>query len=745
MNTPTSIFSRQHLLSDLLAGTVTFLVAVPLCLVIAMASGAEPVTGLITGIFAGLLVGSISGTQVMISGPAAGLTTVVAMEIAALGSFEALLLAVIVAGVIQIIMGLMRGGFIKSFVPTSVVRGLLSAIGIILILKQIPHLFGHDTDYEGEMSFVQPDKENTFSEIIRIAGDLHVGAMTVGIISLGLIYIWLRWKPLRSSGIPAPLAVVLFGFLADYLFSLFGSPWAIGATHRVQVPIIESFSQVSTILKLPDFGQIGNPEIYSAGLTIALVASLQALLTTDAVDRLDRRKRTTPANRELVAQGFGNIVAGFAGGLPMTCEIVRSSVNIDAGAETKRAAIFHGVLLVTAVLVFPQILNMIPLSCLAAILIATGLRLASPKVIGEMWQGGRYQFVPYVVTTLAIVFTDPLYGIIIGLIVSITFILWSNLKRPMRVSIEHHLAGDVTRIELASQVSFLNRSNLRMKLDAMPSGQHVLIDASGAVYIDPDILDTVREYRDVIGPSRGLHVSTRGFRGRYNIPDNIQYLDFVSQALQEKVTPQQVLKYLLDGNERFRTGKLLKRDLGREVSATAEGQHPVAAILYDIDSRAPAESIFDVGLGEVFSVRVAGNVATDAVLGSLEFACGVAGAKVLIVLGHTRCAAVGAAIDAACHPQSEVAPECPHLQPLVRSITRVVDPTTCHRLLTGDMTKQVESKDAVARRNVEQTVRDILIRSPSLNQLVQEEKIVIVGMLYDVKNGEVSLLNCATS
>ncbi|MEO1993232.1 MAG: SulP family inorganic anion transporter, partial [Pirellulales bacterium] len=266
MNIPTTIFSRQHLLSDLLAGTVTFLVAVPLCLGIAMASGAEPVTGLITGIVAGLLVGSISGTQVMISGPAAGLTTVVAMEIAALGSFESLLLAVIIAGVIQILMGLMRGGFIKSFVPTSVVRGLLSAIGIILILKQIPHLFGHDTDYEGEMSFFQPDKENTFSEIIRIAGDLHVGAMTVGIISLGLIYIWLRWKPLRSSGIPAPLAVVLFGFLADYLFSLFGSPWAIGATHRVQVPIIESFSQVSTILKLPDFQQIGNPEIYSAGL-----------------------------------------------------------------------------------------------------------------------------------------------------------------------------------------------------------------------------------------------------------------------------------------------------------------------------------------------------------------------------------------------------------------------------------------------------------------------------------------------
>ncbi len=295
MNTPTSIFSRQHLLSDLLAGTVTFLVAVPLCLGIAMASGAEPVTGLITGIFAGLLVGSISGTQVMISGPAAGLTTVVAMEIAALGSFEALLLAVIVAGVIQIIMGLMRGGFIKSFVPTSVVRGLLSAIGIILILKQIPHLFGHDTDYEGEMSFVQPDKENTFSEIIRIAGDLHVGAMTVGIISLGLIYIWLRWKPLRSSGIPAPLAVVLFGFLADYLFSLFGSPWAIGATHRVQVPIIESFSQVSTILKLPDFGQIGNPEIYSAGLTIALVASLQDYLRlmplTASIEENERRLR----------------------------------------------------------------------------------------------------------------------------------------------------------------------------------------------------------------------------------------------------------------------------------------------------------------------------------------------------------------------------------------------------------------------------------------------------------------------
>ena len=484
---------------------------------------------------------------------------------------------------------------------------------------------------------------------------------------------------------------------------------------------------------------MGNPGVYWAAVTIALVASLQALLTTEAVDRLDTRRRTTPANRELVAQGVGNCVSGLLGGLPLTCEIVRSSVNVDAGARTKRAAIVHGLLLLAALAMFPRAINQIPLACLAAILITTGLRLASPAVFREMRRAGRYQLVPYLVTLVAIVFTDPLQGILIGLVVSLGFILWSNQRRPMRLVVEHHLAGDVTRVELANQVSFLNRAELRRVLDGMPRGRHVLLDASESVYIDPDILETVREYRDSIAPARGVHVSTKGFRPKYQIADVINFVDFSSRELQQDLTPERVLDYLRAGNERFRTGSQLKRDLGRQMVATAVGQHPVAVVLSCIDSRSPAEILFDMGLGDIFSVRVAGNVATDEVLGSMEFACAVAGAKLVVVLGHTRCGAVNAAVQAACHPEVPVAPECVHLAPIMESIGKSVDAGSCRLVADaaqeGLQTRFQEVADDVAAKNVARVVAEIRRRSGVLDRLIREGRVGIVGMVYDVGSG----------
>lgn len=734
---PSSPFDPRHLSADLMSGLVTFLVALPLCLGIALASGADPICGVIAGIVAGVVVGSLSNAQVTISGPAAGLTAVVTAEIAVLGSFESLLLAVVIAGLMQIALGLAQGGFIKSFVPTSVVRGLLSAIGVILVLKQIPHLFGHDTDYEGEMSFFQPDQENTFSELLELLRDLHPGAMAVGLSSLALIWAWNRFQPLRQCGMPAALAVVIVGMGAVLGLESLGKPWMIEVSHRVELPVAKSIGDVRSFLHAPDFAQIGNPAVYTAALTIALVASLQALLTTEAVDRLDRQRRTTPANRELVAQGFGNCVSGLFGGLPITCEIVRSSVNIEAGARTKRSAIVHGVLLAAALVLFPRVINLIPLSCLAAILIATGLRLASPAIFREMWSAGRYQFIPYLVTLVAIVLTDPLRGILIGLVTSIAFILWSNLRRPVRLVVEHHLAGDVTRVELANQVSFLNRAALRRTLDALPRGRHVLIDATDSVYIDPDILDTVREYRDSIGPARGVHVSTKGFRSKYDIDDSIQFVDFSSRELQKDLTPDRAFAYLRAGNERFRTGQRIKRDLSRQVAATAIGQHPVAVVLSCIDSRSPAEILFDMGLGDIFSVRVAGNVCTDEVLGSMEFACAVAGARLVVVLGHTRCGAVGAAVQAACQPDVPVAPECGHLATIMESIGRSVQPDDCQLPADTAQERRQDVADAVAGRNVGRVVADIRRRSAVLDRLVRDGRVGIVGMLYDVTTGAV--------
>lgn len=727
--------STGDIVRDLMSGVVVFVVALPLCLGIALACGAPLIAGVVSGVVAGTVVGWFSGARVTISGPAAGLVAVVATEIEAIGSFEGLLLAVCIAGLIQIGFGFAQAGFIKMFVPTSVVRGLLSAIGVILILKQLPHLLGRDTDPEGEMSFFQPDRETTFSELLEMLSVFHPGAIAIGVASLALIFIWGRWSVARASGIPAPLMVAVFGIFAALGLEQVGGIWTIEASHRVQVPVAQNFTEFLSFLHTPDFSQIGNPAVLTAALAIALVASLQALMTTEAVDRLDRFRRTTPANRELIAQGIGNCVSGLVGGLPMTCEIVRSSVNIDAGARTKLSAIIHGVLLAASVLVFPRIINLIPLSCLAAILIATGQKLASPRVIGEMWRAGRYQFIPYAVTLVAIVLSDPLVGILIGLVVSIGFILWSNLRRPMKIIREHHLAGDVTRIELANQVSFLNRAALRKTLDALPRDKQVLIDAHDSVYIDPDILEMIREYRDTIGPSRGVRVSTRGFRSRYKIDDSIHYVDYSSRELQQELTPKQAFEYLREGNERFRTGQQLKRDLGRQMVATAVGQHPIAVVLSCIDSHSPAELLFDLGLGDVFSVRVAGNIATDEVLGSIEYACAVAGAKLIVVLGHTRCGAVGAAVEAVCLPDVPVAPECSHLGPIMRSIGRMVDAETCTLARGPGAIEKQSAIDDVARRNVSQVVGEIQAASDVIRRLVGDGRVGIVGMVYDVSSG----------
>jgi carbonic anhydrase len=726
---------------DFMAGLVAFLVALPLCLGIALASGAPLLSGLIAGIVAGLVVGWMSGAQLMISGPAAGFIAVVATQIKSLGSFEAVLVAVMFAGLIQIGLGLAQGGFFKSFVPTSVVRGLLSAIGVILVLKQVPHLIGRDIDPEGEMSFFQPDRFNTFSELLEALFSFHPGAAALGVASLAFIIAWGRFWLTRSSGIPAPLAVVALGIAATLLFQRIGGVWEITETHRVQVPLADGIGQFFSLLPRPDFTQVFNPRVYSGALMIALVGSLQALLTTEAVDRLDRFRRTTPPNRELIAQGLGNCVAGLLGGLPLTGEIVRSSVNIDAGARTKRAAIVHGSLLLFAVLLFPRLINLIPLSCLAAILIATGIKLASPAVFADMLRAGRYQFIPYLVTLLAIVFTDPLVGIVVGLVVSAGFILWSNLQRPMKLVEEHHLTGDVVRLELANQVSFLNRAALRRTLDAVPRGKHVLIDATDTVYIDPDIRELIKEYRDTIGPARGVLVSTKGFRDKYDIGDRLQFVDFSTRELQNDITPQQALEYLLEGNERFRSGQRLTRDLTRQVVATAQGQHPIAVVLSSIDSRSPAELLFDLGLGDIFSVRVAGNICTPEVLGSIEFSCAVAGAKLIVVLGHTKCSAVGVAVDQACRPGAEVAPGCVHFESIMRRISRAVDDGLC-QLPTAELngaTRQGHVDD-VARRNTAYVVGDLLDRSRIIKELVREGRVGIVGMMYDVNTGEASVI-----
>ncbi|MFV0443270.1 MAG: bifunctional SulP family inorganic anion transporter/carbonic anhydrase [Planctomycetaceae bacterium] len=733
--------NSRSLSRDLMAGVIVFVVALPLCLGIALASGAPLFSGLIAGIVGGVVVGAISGSHTSVSGPAAGLIPIVLAQVASVGSFEAFLTAVILAGVIQVIIALMRAGTLSAFVPSSVIKGLLAAIGVILILKQIPHLLGHDADAEGEMEFIQPDHENTLSELVAMFGDIHIGALAVGLTCLVALILWSRVKRLRESPIPGPLAIVLLGVSMSLGLRQLGGGWVIGPSHLVQVPIAESWSGLAGFLSRPDLTQLGSLAVIQSAIVLAIVASLETLLNLEAVDKLDHQQRQSPPNRELVAQGVGNIVSGFLGGLPVTSEVVRGSLNISVGAQSKTSTIVHGLLLLVSVAMFPVYLNSIPLSCLAAILITIGYQLATPTLFRQMLSAGRYQFIPFIVTLLAIVFTDLMIGILIGLGVALLFILNSNLRRPVRRTVERHIGGEVMHIELSNQVSFLNRAAIERVLREAPRGSHVLLDASRTDYIDPDVLSLIREFRDIIAPRQGVQVSMTGFRHKYQLRDCIEFVDYSTRELQQQLTPDQVLNLLREGNERFRTGRQIKRDYSRQMNATAAGQHPMAVVLSCIDSRTPAELILDLGLGDVFSVRVAGNVTSPRVLGSLEYGCAVAGAKLILVVGHTRCGAVTASVELACSSEAVAdATGCDNLEPLVQDIQQSVDRDRCRKYEHLDDEQRAALVDEVARQNALHSVRKILNQSATIRRLVDEGQIAVVGAMYDVHSGGIEFL-----
>ena len=731
---------------DITASISVFLVAVPLCLGIALASNAPLFSGIISGILGGILVGLISGSHKSVSGPAAGLTAVVAAQIALLGSFEAFLAAVAIAGIMQILMGVFRLGFIAAFFPLSVIKGLLAAIGIILVLKQIPHVFGHDADADGEMSFTQPDQENTFSELLATLSHILPGAAIIGLGSIALLLLWDKVRWLKRIPVPAALVVVVLGVVINAILRSMGHEWEVKASHLVQVPVAGDWNALMGLIQTPDFSHFGNPLVVKAAVTVAIVATLETLLNLEAVDKIDPEQRQSPPNRELIAQGAGNLVAGLIGGLPMTSVIVRSSVNINAGGKTKLSAILHGVLLIGCVLAIPQWLNEIPLSSLAAILIVTGFKLASPKLFRQMWSEGKPQFLPFAITILAIVFTDLLTGVLVGLGVCLLFILHSNLRRPLRRIVEKHAAGDVLRIELSNQVSFLNKAALERILFEVPRGGKVIIDARSADYIDPDIRDLISDFRDTTSVAHGVELGLVGLKEHNLSAEHVQFVDYTSRDLQAGLTPSAVIEILKAGNQRFINGECIQRDYSRQITATSTGQFPMAAVLGCIDSRAPAEAVFDLGLGDIFSARVAGNIATTELLGSLEYACAVVGAKVVLVLGHTSCGAVNAAVDllAAAKKASEATP-CGNLDSLITEIQESIDPALLKPGSERSPAEKAAFANEMSRRNVIRTISTIRQKSKTLDRLVQENKLAIVGAMYDVGTGRVDFFQTAST
>jgi MFS superfamily sulfate permease-like transporter len=480
---------------DIPSSIVVFLVALPLCLGVALASGAPLFSGIIAGTVGGLIVGSISGSALSVSGPAAGLTTIVLSSITKMGSFEAFLVTVFLAGVIQFALGLLRAGSIGNYFPSAVIKGMLAAIGIILILKQIPHAVGYDKDFVGDESFFQPDGENTFTELIQAFEYFNVAAVIIFICSLAILMLWERpaiKKAKFSTLVPAPLLVVLTGILLNILFSNSFPALSLDAEHLVSLPVADDLTSFINQFTFPDFSAIRQRETWTIAFTIAIVASLESLLSIDAVDKLDPYKRTTPLNRELKAQGTANMVSGLIGGLPVTAVIVRSSANVAAGAITKASAIMHGFLLLMTVMFIPGLLNKIPLSSLAAILIMVGYKLTNPSLVRAMYMKGKDQFIPFAVTILAILLSDLLIGISIGIFVGLFFVLKTNFHRALFMVNE---SGNYL-IRLTKDVSFLNKALLRQTFKDIPSGSKVIIDGSRSAFIDQDILETINDFRE---------------------------------------------------------------------------------------------------------------------------------------------------------------------------------------------------------------------------------------------------------
>lgn len=505
----------KELKSDLPASIVVFFVAVPLCLGIALASGAPLFSGIIAGIVGGIIVGIASGSALGVSGPAAGLAVIVLSSIATLGSWPAFLLAVVIAGIIQLAMGFARAGFIAYFFPSSVIKGMLTGIGLLIVLKQIPHALGYDKDAEGDDSFFQADGENTFSALVKAFEWITPGALLIASISIALLILWdtvLTKKHKIFQLIQGPIVVVILGIVMNYLFQNGIMNFTLASDQVVQLPVAENFSQFLTQFTFPDFTQFTNPEIYKIAIVLAIVASLETLLCVEATDKIDPFKRVTPTNRELKAQGLGNIISGLIGGLPITQVIVRSSANISFGGKTKTSAILHGVFLLISAITIAGLLNMIPLASLAAILIMVGYKLAKPELFKQMYKLGWEQFIPFTATVVAILLTDLLKGITIGLLFGIFY----TLRHSYRNS--HHLqtntsteeGHNVYHLELAEEVSFFNKASVLKVLDEIPADSKVIIDCTKSKSIAHDVIELIVNYR-TNAKTKNIKVETINF------------------------------------------------------------------------------------------------------------------------------------------------------------------------------------------------------------------------------------------
>ncbi len=710
---------------DFPAGIAVFLIAIPLSLGIALASGAPLFSGLIAGIISGLVVAPLSGSSLGISGATAGIAMIVWTAIDKLG-FNGFLLALVVAGIFQIIMGLSKAGVIAYYFPSSVINGMLTGMGFILFLKQIPHAMGYDRDYEGDTSFFQTDSYSSFSELTHMLEFSSPTAIMIALISLGILILWeqpLIKKQRFFQLFQGALIAILVAVLINEGLQNFYPELALSGNHLVTIPVLKNTSDLLNQLHYPDFSQLNNPSVYLAALTLAVVASLKTLLSVEAVDKMDPYKRVTPTNRELIAQGIGNACSGLIGGLPLAQVIVRSSIGIQSGAKTKATGIIGGLLLLFAVIFIPTMLNKIPLASLASVLLVVGYKLIRPKVFTTMYKAGMYHFIPFCVTIMGMIFTDLLIGLVIGLISALFSILLENYKSAFYFN-ESHI-GNKTILRLSEHVSFLNKANIQQTLEQLPDYSEVIIDATRSKYIDYDVFEIIENFK-IEAQRKHIKLTIENLRG-FGALKPVENARAPTYDTQQSLTPAKVLELLKEGNERFVNNLKSNRNLLEQINDTRQGQFPIAIILSCMDSRTSVELIFDQGLGDVFSARVAGNIINDDILGSMEYACKLAGSKLIVVLGHSHCGAVkGACANV----------ELDHLSGLLDRIKPAVD-----AVQTEESVEITASNDElvqkVADKNVQLSVEQIRRKSPLLDAMLKNGEIGIVGGMYNIETGKV--------
>lgn len=711
---------------DFISGLVVFLVAIPLCLGIALASNTPLFSGLLAGIIGGLVVGSISSSHVSVSGPAAGMVAVVLAASAELGGFEGVLLATFLAGLIQLLFGKLRAGFIADYVPTAVIHGLLAGIGLLIVIKQLPFAFGFFTNNEDFlMELRQMSVSYEQGPLRYLLHHLSMSSIIISLLSIILLVSWEKIKHEKLKLIPGPVLVVVLGIVINFIFKTFVPNMHLSTeNYLVSIPVLDQLKDVNKLLVFPDFSLLAHGKVYFYAILIALLGSVETLLNLEAAEKIDPQKRYCGRNRELLAQGAGNTLCGLLGALPVTSVIVRSSVNVRSGCQTKLSAIIHGALILLSIFLFPNILNSIPLASLAAILIFVGLKLASIKEFKHMYRQGLETFLPFVVTTVLIVTTDLLTGVLTGLIISSVWIMKASSKPNFELKKESYPDTTVIRLKLPEQISFLNKAALIKSLRALPENSQVVLDGSETKHMDFDIHEVIDDFTKNLSAEKNISLKLL-LKESSRLKNNRDDFKIITTAsVQQNLSPVDILKILKRGNQRFIKNKFLKRNLREQVLLTSSAQHPLAVVLGCIDSRVPVEKVFDVGIGDLFVVRVAGNVVNDDIIGSIEFATLYAGAKLIVILGHTECGA----IKAACNKQGDG-----FVKKLLEKIQPTVENCSKDSSLSGESLEK-----AVTIANVNSSKTELIEKNKALADKIKNKEIGLIGAVYDVKSGEVT-------